>query len=249
MGRHLIDHDPIPGCHANTVDQAARGWLHLSQPQRRRDSAIPRPRPAGDCRPHDERACPSVHRHARGQTPNSGTSDAGALLTTARQHPDHPDMHVTAAGGHGFRCQIVTAPEQVRRQLAGLPLKRQVEVTARFRLRDLARPAEAFRAAMASVARRHQDLTAEIARLDAALEELLTHAAPRSCWPSRAWPPRSPPPCWPPPATTPSGSAPRPASPRCAAPARSMPPPASRSATGSTAAATGRPTPRCERSP
>jgi transposase len=32
---------------------------------------------------------------------------------------------------------------------------------------------------MASVARRHQELAAEIARLDAALEELLSHAAPQ----------------------------------------------------------------------
>ena len=32
---------------------------------------------------------------------------------------------------------------------------------------------------MASVARRHQELAAEIARLDTALEELLTHAAPQ----------------------------------------------------------------------
>jgi hypothetical protein len=30
MGRHLIDHDPIPGCHANIVDQAAQG---LAAPQ------------------------------------------------------------------------------------------------------------------------------------------------------------------------------------------------------------------------
>ena len=51
------------------------------------------------------------------------------------------------------------------------------------------------------------------------------------------------------PATTPAGSAPRPASPRCAAPARPVPPPASSCAAGSTAAATGTPTPRYGRSP
>jgi transposase len=80
--------------------------------------------------------------------------------------------------GNQLRDLIVTAPEQVRQQLAGLSRERQVKVAARFRLRDLAAPAEGVRAAMASVARRHQDLTAEITRLDAALEELLTHAAP-----------------------------------------------------------------------
>ena len=80
--------------------------------------------------------------------------------------------------GNQLRDLIVTAPEQVRRQLAGLPCQRQVDVAARFRPRDLAGPAEGAKAAMASVARRHQELAAEIARLDAALEGLLIHAAP-----------------------------------------------------------------------
>ena len=70
----------------------------------------------------------------------------------------------------------------MRQQLAGLSLERQVEAAARFRLRDLADPAEGVRAAMGSLACRHQELTAEIARLDAALEELLTHAAPAGFW-------------------------------------------------------------------
>jgi len=69
--------------------------------------------------------------------------------------------------GNQLRDLILTAPEQVRRQLAGLPSGRQVDVAARFRPGDLA-----------SVARRHQELTAEIARLDAALEKLVTRAAP-----------------------------------------------------------------------
>ncbi len=81
--------------------------------------------------------------------------------------------------GHQLRDLILTAPGQVRRQLAGLPSQRQVEVAARFRLRDRAGPAEGARAAMASAARRHQQLTAETARLDAALGELVIHAAPK----------------------------------------------------------------------
>jgi transposase len=82
----------------------------------------------------------------------------------------------TQAGGH-LRDVIVTAPEQVRQQLAGPSRERQVDVAARFRLRDQAGPAEGVRAAMASVACRHQELTAEIARLDTALEALFTPAA------------------------------------------------------------------------
>ena len=67
----------------------------------------------------------------------------------------------------------------MRRQLAGLPCQRQVQTAARFRPGDPACPGEGAKAAMASVARRHQQLTAEITRLDAALEELLTYAAPQ----------------------------------------------------------------------
>jgi transposase len=77
---------------------------------------------------------------------------------------------------HQLRDLIVTAPEQVRQQLAGLARRRQVEVAARFRPQDLAGPGEGVRAAMASVAQRHQALAAEITRPGTALEELLTHA-------------------------------------------------------------------------
>ena len=80
--------------------------------------------------------------------------------------------------GNRLRDLILTAPEQVRRQLAGLPCQRQADVAARFRPHDLTGPAGGAKAAMASVARRHQQLAAEIARLDAALEGLLPRAAP-----------------------------------------------------------------------
>ena len=78
---------------------------------------------------------------------------------------------------------------------------------------------------MAAVARRHQELTAEIARLDTVLEELVQHAAPAGFLAKQGVATQV--------ASTllatvgdnPPGCAPRPASPRCAAPARSMPPP------------------------
>ena len=80
--------------------------------------------------------------------------------------------------GNQLRDLILTAPEPLRQQLAGLPSGRQAEVAARFRPGDPACPAEGTKAAMASVARRHQQLTAEITRLDAMLDELVRHAAP-----------------------------------------------------------------------
>ncbi len=54
-----------------------------------------------------------------------------------------------------------------------------MDLAARFRPGDLTGPAEGAKAAMAAVARRHQALSAEISRLDEALAELVTHAAPR----------------------------------------------------------------------
>jgi hypothetical protein len=46
-----------------------------------------------------------------------------------------------------LRDLIITAPEQVRHQLAGLPRERRVETAARFRPRDLADPCDGARAA------------------------------------------------------------------------------------------------------
>jgi transposase len=83
----------------------------------------------------------------------------------------------TQAGGQ-LRDLILTAPEPLRQQLAGLPSGRQADVAARLRPGDPACPAEGAKAAMASAARRHQQLTAEITRLDTMLDELVRHAAP-----------------------------------------------------------------------
>ena len=139
------------------------------------------------------------NRQARRQRGKSDAADAvaaalAALSGEASGVPKSRDglvesiraLRVARAGavkartqaGNQLRDLILTAPEQVRRQLAGLPCQRQVDVAARFRLRDLGGPAEGAKAAMASLARRHQQLAAEIARLDAALGELLTRAAP-----------------------------------------------------------------------
>ena len=77
-----------------------------------------------------------------------------------------------------LRDLIVTAPRQIREQLAPLPVEQRAALAAGFRPGELTDPAEGAKAAMAAVARRHQALTAEIARLDAALEELVEQAAP-----------------------------------------------------------------------
>jgi transposase len=77
-----------------------------------------------------------------------------------------------------LRDLLVTAPEELRARLAPLATEKRVALAARFRPGDLRDPAEATKAALAAIARRHQQLQAEIAQLDAALERLVPAAAP-----------------------------------------------------------------------
>jgi transposase len=139
------------------------------------------------------------NRQARRQRGKSDAADAvaaavAALSGEASGRPKSRDgaaesiraLKVARAGavkartqaGNQLRDLILTAPEPLRQQLAGLPSGRQAEVAARFRPGDPACPAEGAKAAMASLARRHQQLAAEITRLDAMLDELVRHAAP-----------------------------------------------------------------------
>jgi transposase len=103
-----------------------------------------------------------------------GAAEAGPALKVARAGA----AGARTQAGHQLRDLVLTAPEPLRQPLAGLPSGRQADVAARFRPGDPACPAEGTKAAMASVARRHHELTAEITRLDAALEEPITRAAP-----------------------------------------------------------------------
>jgi transposase len=139
------------------------------------------------------------NRQARRRRGKSDTADAAAAALAALngEASGMPKSHDGAAesirmlrvarGGavkartqasNQLRDLILTAPEQVRQQLAGLSCRRQVELAARFQPGNLACPAEGAKAAMATLAHRYQELTAEITRLDAALAELVTQAAP-----------------------------------------------------------------------
>jgi transposase len=80
--------------------------------------------------------------------------------------------------GNPLRDLIITAPQALREKLAALPTPKRVRLAARFRPGPLTSPAEAAKAAMATVARRHQALSAEITQLDTAMETLLQDAAP-----------------------------------------------------------------------
>jgi transposase len=82
--------------------------------------------------------------------------------------------------GNQLRDLAITAPGPLRARLAGLSTPRRVRAAAAFIPGDLAGPAEGAMAAMAGIAARWLDLDAEVTRLEAALEQLVTRvAAPR----------------------------------------------------------------------
>jgi transposase len=72
---------------------------------------------------------------------------------------------------------VVTAPDELRARLSGLSNAERAELAARFRVRSLDDPVEATKMAMRAIGRRYQALQDEIARLDAALADLIPEAA------------------------------------------------------------------------
>jgi transposase len=105
---------------------------------------------------------------------HDGAAESIRALQVARRGA----VKARTQAGNQLRDLIITAPQVLREKLAGLPTPERVKLAARFRPGDLTSPAEAAKAAMATVARRHQALAAEIAQLDAALQTLLQHTAP-----------------------------------------------------------------------
>ena len=74
---------------------------------------------------------------------------------------------------------VVTAPDALRARLRPLPLARRVTLAAAFRPgANLDTPTAATKLALRSVARRYQQLSAEIATLEAHLDGLVARAAP-----------------------------------------------------------------------
>ena len=120
-------------------------------------------------------ALAALNGEASGQ-PKSG--DGAVESIRALQVARRGAVKARTQAGNQLRDLIITAPQILREKLAALPTPQRVKLAARFRPGDLASPAEAAKAAMATVARRHQALTAEITQLDTALETLLAHAAP-----------------------------------------------------------------------
>jgi transposase len=143
---------------------------------------------------------------------------------------------------------LYRAPEELRQPLLGRKPKALVGSGAAMRPGPLTTPTAATKTTLRTLARRWQQLQAELDRLDRRLQELVTAAAPSLV----ALPGVG--------VETagqllvtagdnPSGSAPRAPSPTCAAPPPSPRPRAGPTATGSTPAATAGPTMPCGASP
>jgi transposase len=120
-------------------------------------------------------ALAALNGEASGQPKShDGAVESVRMLRVARRGA----VKARTQAANQLRDLIVTAPAPLREQLAPLPTKRRVDTAAGFAPGGLGDPGEAAKSAMASVARRHQALTDEIAELDKALAELVKHAAP-----------------------------------------------------------------------
>ena len=143
---------------------------------------------------------------------------------------------------------LYSAPEELRQPLLGLKTKTLVELCAAMRPGPLTSPTAATKTTLRTLARRWQQLQAELDRLDTQLQTLVAAAAPALvALPSvgvdtagRLLVAAG---------DNPNGSAPKPPLPTCAAPPPSPPPRAAPTAAGSTAPATATPTPPCGASP
>lgn len=85
-----------------------------------------------------------------------------------------------SAAIHQLHSLVSTAPDELRCQLRALPARRLAATCAGLRPGDLTDPAQATKAALRSIARRHQHLDREVTDLDDQLEPLVRQAAPVS---------------------------------------------------------------------
>ena len=157
-------------------------------------------------------------------------------------------MKARVAAAEQLYGVLYSAPDELRQPLLGLKTKALVSACAAMRPGPLTSATAATKASLRTLARRWQQLQAELTQLDRQLQVLVAAVAlPWSpCPGSGSTPPAS---CWSPPVTTPSGCAQRLPSPICAVSLRSPRPRVAPTATGSIGAVTAGPTTPCGASP
>lgn len=109
-------------------------------------------------------------------TPKSGGGpvESVRVLRLARRSA----IKARTQAANQIRDLIVTAPDQLRSRLRDLDTDDRVALCARFRTGELADHAEATKAALRTLARRHQGLTVEIDTLDDQIAKLCAMVNP-----------------------------------------------------------------------
>ena len=109
--------------------------------------------------------------------PKSG--DGRVEMIRALRTARHSAVKARSQAADQLQALVVTAPETLRKRLRRLSTRELVAVAARFRLgSDPADVQTATKFALRSVARRHRQLSEEIAELDEQLDQLVAEAAP-----------------------------------------------------------------------
>jgi transposase len=141
----------------------------------RPDRAARRRRGKSD--PLDAEAAARAVQAQQGSVPKAGDGQVEMIrsLRVARATA----MKARTQAIDALKALVVTAPEELREQLRGLPAVRLVQTAAALEPGPVTTPLAAARLGLRTLARRYQVLSAELAVLDAELERLTATAAPK----------------------------------------------------------------------
>jgi len=173
-------------------------------------------------------------------TPKSHNGTVEALRALQTVHRSARKARTQAL--NQLHAVALTAPDSIRSQLRLLSNRRLVATCAGYRPGESDDLTAITKLALRELATRVRYLDGQIARVQATADAW-SPPPHRPRWESMASGPTPPPRCGWPPGTTRTDSARIGPTPRCLAPARSKPRPARPTVTGSTAAATAKPTP------
>jgi transposase len=141
----------------------------------RPDRAAPRRRGKSD--PLDAEAAARAVQAQQGSVPKAGDGQVEMIrsLRVARATA----MKARTQAIDALKALVVTAPEELREQLRGLPAVRLVQTAAALEPGPVTTPLAAARLGLRTLARRYQALSAELTTLDAELERLTRTTAPK----------------------------------------------------------------------
>lgn len=105
-------------------------------------------------------------------------ADGGVEALRALRVARRSALKARTQAGNQIRDLVVTAPDDLRARLRHLDTDARVEICAGFRPGPPADPAEATKRSLRCLARRHRDLSAEIAELDEAIAALCAQINP-----------------------------------------------------------------------